>query len=173
MSSFALFKGRSLRLYFLRKQITEPSLQPKRIGQGILKTFLTGRSLKPIEIITPLRSVLASLLFIFGQEVLTRASSPPTTDALQGLSLLLKGLPFRHVEGSRVSRAKRPSPAHAPFHLARRVLLNFGVKPVREIIKKFKLKNHHYYTGGPRLTTICSETIQSYDGAVKITTSHL
>lgn len=48
------------------------------------------------------------------------------------------------------------------------LLLNLCMKPVREIIKKFKLKNHHY-TGGPRLTTIRSETIRSYDGAVKIT----
>lgn len=41
------------------------------------------------------------------------------------------------------------------------------MKPVREIIKKFKLKNHHY-TGGPCLTTIRSETFRSYDGSVKI-----
>lgn len=47
------------------------------------------------------------------------------------------------------------------------LLLNLCMKPVREIIKKFKLKNHHY-TGGPRLTTIRSETFQSYNGAVKI-----
>lgn len=116
LSSFAPFKGHSLKLYFLRKQITEPSLQPKKIGQGILKTFLTGRSLKPIKIISLLRYVLASSLFMYkrncllssGQEVLTGASSPPTTDALQGLSLLLKRLPFRHVEESRVSKLPLP-----------------------------------------------------------------